>query len=445
MVFRRLLRLCKAFLDIIWLPLKCFATGVPVTFATDGHGFLSAWRYPQYRLLWISSFSMYIGRWAETVVVSWLVLELTNSPFLVGLVGACRSAGMLLGPFAGTIADRFNRRRILLAVQITYGTAAMIIMILLLSSRFEVWHLFVFALVGGVCFSFDWPARYTVAADIVKTHHLLAAMSFLIVAMESTRLFGPLIGGSLLGIIGAAGCFALVTGCFLVSSLVLLPMKTTPQARQTVEGSVWANLADGFHYIKNDKTLFALILIAALVNLFVIPYWYTLMPIFARDILHTGAGGFGRLMAAIGLGATIGSLATGSLPDFLSKGKLLIAAITAWPAVLIIFSFSRLLPLSATLLVFAGGAGGMAMALIQSLLLMWSSVEMRGRVSGARAFAISTLPLGNLLMGAGASFLGAPMVLVISNSAAILIAVLIAIWAPSLRNRRLNAPTYSRR
>lgn len=403
---------------------------------TERHGFLSAWRYPEYRLLWLSALGTYIGRWIETIVGAWLVLELTDSPFLVGLLGACRFASMLLGPYCGTIADRFNRRQILIAAQVMYATGSLIIMMLFLTSQLEVWHLFVFTFVGGLCYTFDFSTRYAAAADIVKRHHLVAAVSLLLVASGSTSILGPLLGGSLLGIIGASGCFALVAASFLLSFLVLLPMKITAPARPTTQESMWESLVAGLRYIKKDRTLLALILLAALINLFIFPYWFTLMPIFARDILHTGASGYGQLMAAIGLGFAVGPLITASLPSSVNKGKLLIAVTFAWPVVLMIFAVSRLFPLSMVLLVFTGIVQGMAITLIQSLLLMWSSEEMRGRVSGARAFAIGTLPLGNLLTGAGASLWGAPTMLLINVSAAILITILVTIWASELLKRK---------
>jgi len=407
-----------------------------ITVATERHGLISALGYPQYRLLWISALGTYIGRWIETMVGAWLVLELTNSPFLVGLLGTCRFAGMLLGPFCGTISDRFNRRRILLVVQITYATASLIITTLFLTSQLETWHLFAFTLVGGLCYTFDFSTRYAAAADIVKSHHVVTAISLLVVAMSSTSILGPLLGGSLLGLIGGSGCFALITASFLLSFLVLLPMKITPPARPATHESIWKDLVGGLSYIKSDKTLLALILIAALVNLFVFPYWFALIPVFARDVLHTEASGFGQLLAAVGFGATIGCLLTASLPNYVNKGKLLIAVVIAWPAVLMIFSASRLFSLSLVLLVFTGVAQGMSIALIQALLLMWSSEEMWGRVSGVRAFAIGTLPLGNLLTGGGASLWGAPMVLIINSSASILITMLIAIWSPELSKRK---------
>lgn len=398
--------------------------------------FLSAWHYPQYRLLFLSSLGTYIGRWIDTVVGAWLVLELTDSPFMVGLLGTCRFVSMLLGPFCGAIADRFSRRRILIIVQVTYAFGALIIMALFLTSSLEVWYLFLFTLVGGVSYTFDYSTRHATAADIVRRQHMVAAISLLFVSQGSTTILGPLLGGSLLEVIGAGGCFALIAGSFCLSFLALLPMKIESLPQPVARESIWRNLVAGFHYIKKDRSLSALILLAALVNLFVFPYWFTLMPVFARDVLHTEATGYGQLMAAVGLGNTLGPLLVAILPDSIPRGRLLAIVITAWPAILIIFAFSRLFSLSLLLLVMTGLNQGMAMALIQSLLMVWSAEEMRGRISGARAFAVGTLPLGNLLTGAGASFWGAPAMLLVNSAAAIAIAIVIIAWAPALRSRR---------
>jgi MFS family permease len=403
----------------------------PASITDEPRSLLPAFGYSQYRLLWFSAFATYIGRWIETVVGAWLVLELTNSPLLVGLLGTCRFASMLLGPLFGTLSDRLNRRLILLSVQVIYGTAALIIFLLFYLSQLEIWHLFVFTFFGGLSHAFDYSTRYAVAADIVKNNHLFSAASLLMAITGITSVLGPLLGGTLLEVIGAGGCFAVITFSFLLSFSLLLPMKIetlTPP----IHGSIWQNLISGLRYIKSDRVLFSLILIAALVNLFLFPYWFTLLPIFARDILHTSATGFGRLMAAVGLGYFIGSLLTGSLPQYVNKGKLLIIAVMSWPVVLLIFSASRLFLLSITLLISTGVAQGMSMALIQSILLINSSEEMRGRVSGARAFAVGALPLGNLLTGYGASLLGAPTVLIINSSASIVITILITFWASEL-------------
>ncbi len=400
--------------------------------ATERHHFLAAWRYPPYRLLFLSSLGTYIGRWMETVVGAWLVLELTNSPVLVGLLGTCRFIAMLLGPFCGTAADRFSRRHILITVQVVYAVSALVIMTLFLTARLEVWHLFLFTLVGGVSYTFDFSTRHAIATDIVRRHHVVAAISLIFVSQGVTTILGPLLGGSLLETIGASGCFALIAASFCLSFLSLLPMKVETPARPLPRESIWRNLATGFRYIRKDRSLSALMLIAALVNLFVFPYWFTSIPVFARDVLHTEVSGYGYLMAAIGLGNTVGPLLVAMLPDTMNRGKLLAAVTVMWPAMLVLFAFSRLFPLSLIILVMAGLNQGMCMVLIQSLLMMWSTGGMRGRVSGIRAFAIGTLPLGNLLTGAGTGLWGAPTMLLVNSSVAIVMAVIIFIWAPAL-------------
>jgi len=397
----------------------------------ERHSFLPALRYPKYRLLFYSTIGTNIGRWIETAIGAWLVLELTNSPFLVGLLGACRFASMLSGPFCGTISDRLNRRIILLAAQATYGAAALIIFLLFYYSQLEVWHLFVFTLVGGLVYTFDFSTRYAVAASIVTRKHIVCAVSLLMSGTGIATVLGPLIGGILLEVIGASGSFALITVSFLLSFLLLLPMRIKEPKLPTDE-SLWQNLITGLQYVRSNKILLSLTLIAALVNLVVFPYWFTLVPIFAHDILHTSASGFGQLMAAIGLGVIIGSLIIGSLPQSVNKGRLLIAVVILWPVILSIFSASHLFLLSVVLLFFSGITQGMAMALIHSILLSNSSEEMRGRVSGIRASAIGTLPLGNLLTGYGASIISAPTMLIINSSVSIAITILVAIWATEL-------------
>lgn len=408
----------------------------PEAASTERRHFLSAWRYPQYRFLFISSIGTYIGRWMDTVVSAWLVLELTDSPFMVGLLGTCRFVAMLLGPFCGAAADRFNRRRILIAVQAVYAIGALAIMTLFLTSSLDVWHLFLFTLIGGMSYTFDYSTRHATAADIVKRHHVVAAISLLFVSQGSTTILGPLLGGSLLDVIGASGCFALIAGSFGLSFLALLPMKVESQPRPVARESMWQSLMAGFSYLRKDRSLFALLLIAALVNFLVFPYWFTLIPVFARDVLHTDVIGYAQLMAAIGLGNTVGPLLTALMPDSIHRGRLLIAVTIIWPAMLILFAFSRLFSLSLVLLVMTGLNQGMCVALIQSLLMMWSTEEMRGRVSGARAFAVGTLPLGNLLTGAGAGLWGALVMLLVNSTAAIIIAIIITVWASAMLRSR---------
>jgi len=397
--------------------------------------FLPALRYPQYRLLWISGLSTWLGRWIETVVGAWLVLELTNSPFLVGLLGTCRFAPFLLGPYCGTICDRINQRFVLLTVQVVYGTASLSLLVLFASARIEAWHLFVYTVIGGLCFTFDFSARYSLAASIVEGNHIFSSISLMQVAAGVTGIVGPLMGGKLLEVIEATGCFGLIAISFLLSFVALLPLKTGAKARLSNRSSFGRELVSGLRYIRGDRILFSLILMAALVNLFIFPYAYVFMPLFARDILGAGSSGFGQLMAGTGLGAILGSLIVGSLSQSASRGKFLVSSILVWPILLMTLSFSKSFPLSMALLIFAGVTQGISMALVQALLLLRSAEEMRGRVSGARAFAISTLTLGNFLTGYEASLWDAPTALIINTSVFLLITTLVVVRTSELVRR----------
>lgn len=401
----------------------------------ERHIFLPAFGYPQYRLLWVSGLSAWVGRWIDTVVGAWLVLELTNSPFLVGLLGACRFASMLMGPFCGAVCDRTNQRFVLMAAQVIYGMASLTVLALFAIGRIEVWHLFLFTFVGGLCYTFDFSARYSIAAGIVKGQHILSSISLMQVAGGITSIVGPLIGGSLLEIIGATGCFALMAVGFLLSFLTLLPLKIGEKACPSSHISIWKELISGLNYIRGDRLLFSLVVMAAMVNLFIFPYIYTLMPIFARDILGVSASGFGQLMAGAGLGAVLGSLVVGSLQQSANRGRFLVGAVMAWPLILVALSYSRSFFISMALLISAGIAQGISMALVQALLLMRSAEEMRGRVSGARAFAISTLSFGTVLTGYEVSLWGVPAAFIINSSVFMLIAILIVFWASELVRR----------
>ena len=393
-------------------------------------------RNSQYRLLLTSSFGTYIGRWIETTVGAWLILEMTNSPFLVGLLGVCRFLGMLLGPFCGAFSDRFDRRRILIAVQVAYGSASLIVMALFLLNWLEPWHLFLFTIVAGVSYTFDFSTRFVVVADTVETGQLVPAISLVFVFQSSTSILGPLLGGSLLDVIGPSGCFALTAASFGLSLATLLPLKTTQRIVVKTGESMWRNLTDGFTYITRDRTLLALMLFAAIANLFLFTYYYALLPIFARDILHTGASGFGELMAAVGFGSAIGSVIAAWLSRERAGGKLIVTAMLAWPVVLIGFAVSRVFGLSLLLLAVVGFGQGVSMSLIQSLMLVWSSEEMRGRVSGIRAFAIGFLPLGNFIAGVGASLWGAPTILLAEAATGFLAIALVTAWTRGILTRK---------
>lgn len=399
-------------------------------------GLLAALRYPNYRYLWGTAIGIVIATSMEAVAIGWLVLELTNSPSMVGLVAAFRWVGMGLGPFLGTLVDRFNRRRILIVLRVASGGYALTLAILYYTSLLAVWHIFILVLLIGILNAFDFTTSNTIIPDTVTRHDLLSAVSILMIGMSIARMIGPLIGGYLFEKIGASGSFTVIAVTYLSTCLLLFSIRIPKKEQPIFQESVWRNMIGGIKHIVNDQALLALIIMAAVANLFAFPVVFGIMPVFARDVLHMEASGLGQLMAIEGLGGLIGALIILVLGRFRRKGWLVIIALITWTAFLGFFAGSHYLPLSLVLLVGAGIGRGLTFGMIQILLLTWAPDEIRGRVMGLRIFAVVTMPVGSILLGVGANLWGIANVIIISSLSGILTTILIALRIPELHRRQ---------
>ncbi len=404
--------------------------------ASTQQSFLSAFHYHNFRYLWSSGLGVFAANSIDTLVIGWLVLELTNSPPLVGLIAACRYIGRGLGPFFGALIDRFDRRRILIVTRVIASTLALAFVALYYTSLLEVWHIFVLVFLGGIVHTFNQTTFQTLIPDTVESHNLSSAVGMQMLGWSTALMIGPVIGGYLYEHIGAGGCFAVIAAAFLVSCLLLFPLRLAAKEKPAHQESVWESLIGGIHYIVKDKALLALIVLAAIANLFVWPVVVSIMPVFARDVLYVSSSGLGWLITAEGLGGLIGALTVSSLGKFRHKGWLIIATLIAWSVVLVAFSSSRSFPISLALLVGVGIFRGLTFAIIQLLLLSWVAGGIRGRVMGVRASAVVMAPIGSIFLGFGADLWGVATAIMISASACILVTILTAFWAPELHQRQ---------
>lgn len=406
------------------------------TAVSQKQDFLAAFRYHNYRYLWGSGLAMTTAVSMELLVIGWLVLEMTDSPAMVGLVAACRFVGMGLGPFFGVLADRFDRRRILIITRAGSSIYALALVALYYTSLLEVWHIFLLVLLGGLIRVSGFTAQQAVLPDTVEGHNLTSAVAMMMVGISATMMVGPLMGGYLYEQIGAGGVFAVIAAAYLFSCLLLFPLHLLTRERPADQESVWKSLIGGIRYITNDRALFALIVLSAVANLYVFPVVVSMMPVFAREVLHVGASDLGWLFAAEGLGGLIGALVLSSLGRFRHKGWLIIVALIVWSAFLMVFAGSRLFPVSLALLVSVGIARVLTFGVIQLLLLTWTAEEVRARVMGVRMFAVVTAPVGSIFLGFGADLWGITTAIMVSASACILTAIAVAFWAPQLHRRQ---------
>lgn len=368
----------------------------------------AALRHRGFRLLWIATLLSSTARWADMVVIGWLTLELTDSPLMVGIVAACKMAGYLAAPFMGVVADRMDRRLLLVVAAMISLAVSAIMLLLFVSGWLALWHVIVLALVGSFTWALDNPTRNAFVPDLVGREDLTNAIALNAVALEITVVIGPALGGILIPTFGMSGAYALIAGICLVDVVVLLMVKDVKREPHEHESPV-KSLIGGLKYVWGNQTVLVLLVIACLLNLLAAPYRYAFLPVFARYILDAGPAGYGMLTAMAGFGALGAGLWVVSLGNFRRKGRMLIWSSFAWPASLVLFAVSTSYYFSLALVFVAGLAQAVVWTVIATLILSHTAQPMRGRVMGLRTGVVISLPFGNLLAGAVAERFGAPL------------------------------------
>jgi MFS family permease len=393
----------------------------------------AALRHRGFRLLWVATLLSSTARWADMVVVGWLTLELTDSPLMVGIVTGSKMAGYIAAPFMGVVADRMDRRLLLIIAAAVNLAVATLMLLLFVSGWLVLWHIIALALVSSLTWAIDNPARQALVPDLVEKENLTNAIALNAVAVEITVVIGPALGGLLIPMLGMGGAYGLIAGIFLLDVVVLLRMKNAKQSTQLVHESPGKSLISGFKYVRGNQTVLVLLVIAFLLNLLAAPYRYSFLPLFARYILDAGPAGYGMLTAVAGLGALVAGLWVVSLGNVKGKGRLLVWSSLAWPAALVLFAMSTWYTLSLAFVFVAGLAQALAWTVIATLILSNTTTSMRGRVMGLRTGVVIALPFGNFLAGAAAERFGAPVAQGAYGVSALLIMLAIVLLVPSLR------------
>lgn len=398
-----------------------------------------------YRLYFAGQGISLIGTWIQTIALSWLVYSLTHSAFLLGLVGfSAQIATFLLAPFAGVVADRLNRHRLLVVTQTLFMVQALVLGTLVLTRAITVWQIVLLSVLVGTVNAFDTPTRQSFVVSMIENRDDLPNAIALNSSMfNGARLVGPAIAGILIAAVGEGVCFLINAGSYLAVIAALLAMRVTPRAPRGQRRRVWHELREGFAYTFGFAPTRDIILLLAVVSLVGMPY-ATLMPIFAAQVLHGGASTLGFLSSAAGVGALAGAVVLASRRSVLGLGRWIPAACTAFGMALIAFSLSRWLPLSLLFLAVAGLGMITQMASSNTILQTVVDDEWRGRVMSFYTMAfIGMTPFGSLLAGALASRIGAPRTVMLGGIICLLAAAAFARRLPELR--RLVRPIYRER
>jgi MFS family permease len=395
---------------------------------------LRALRHHNYRLFFTGQLISLTGTWMQQVAQGWLVLRLTNSPAMLGLVAAASSLPVLLFSLsAGTLADRVPKRDLLLATQIVAMLLAITLAVLTLSGLVQVWHVLVLATLLGTVNAFEGPARQSFTVEMVGREDLLNAIALNASIFNGARMIGPAVAGVVVALIGEGPAFALNAGSFIFVIGGLLMMRLPPFTRPTGAGR-GGQLREGLSYIAGEPRVRALLLLAGSISLFCFVH-IPLLPIFARDVLGQGAIGLGALSAASGLGALAAALFLAQMGDSVPRGRLLSTAVLLYPVLMIAFTTARVLPLAMLLIAMAGWAGVTTMALTNTLIQSIVPDELRGRVMSVFTLLLMGLsPMGGMLAGLVAQLVGsAPLVVAASATIGWVLIGLNLLRAPFLR------------
>lgn len=405
-------------------------------------GLFAPLRNVDYQRLLLSNGLWWATIFMEGTVLGWLVLDLTDSPWLVALVGFCRSLPFpVLGFFNGPLIDRFGRRRIIIAAQTINLLAYFTISLLLWLNLLAIWHLALASFVVGACWALDWPARRALMPDLVGKERTLDAMLLENLSQNVARILGPALAGVLIAVYGALGCFISMALLSLTTLLVLHTISQQPFPRNSMRPqlSPWTVIGETLRYARHHQAILGVLLVTAVMNLFVFPYM-TLLSVFARDVLLQGPVGLGFLGTGSGIGAFLGLYLIIKLRGRFSQGWIFIVGTSFMSLTLIAFSLSTLFSLSWSMLFLMGIGQACFGSLQSSIILLAASDEMRSRAMGILVLAISADPLGKLQTGLLSDLVGVPQAVTLQATIGLLLIGLIAALLPGLRHPAV-APT----
>ena len=396
---------------------------------------LGALAHRNFRLFFIGQGISLVGTWMQNVGEGWLILTLTNSPFYVGLTAALSSLGVLLfSLYAGVIADRADKRRFIIFMQLAFMLEALTVAILVWTHVVAVWQVLLLATILGIASGFDIPMRQSFIVEMVGKDDLMNAIALNSSLFNGARVIGPAIAGFLIGAVGIAWCYFLNSVSYIAVIAGLLMMQLPPRPPRPQTASAWTGFREVLSYLRGDRRLRVLMMLTAILSVFGFPY-ISMMPVFARDVLHRGATGYGALTSSIGVGAVIGALGVALTSGRIRRrGRLMLIGGTAFGVLLILFAASRALALAMALLALAGCAMIVNNSITNTMLQTTAPDHLRGRIMGFYSFVfVGMAPFGAFLFGVVAEHVGVPVTLA-SGGAIVAVSVALAGWmVPELR------------
>jgi MFS family permease len=398
-------------------------------------GPFAALHYRDFRLFWLGLFISNTGTWMQMTAISWMLYEITNSPLQLGLNGIFRAVpSIALGIFGGAMADRYDRKRLLLVTQITSMLLALVLGVLAQTGRIQVWHIYALTSLSAIVGTLDAPARQALFPSLIPRSVLPNAIALNALLWKGTALLGPSLAGIAIATVGTDGAFYANALSFLAVVIALLMMRTGT-ARIRVTGDFIQELKEGVSYVLTQKVILAVMVMEAFSSVFGLDP--AMLTIFARDILQVGASGLGFLQSARGVGALVGSGIMIAMGQTRSQGKILFVSAMLYGAGFALFGVSQSFVLSLALLVIVGATDTIWAAARNIILQVQAPEGLRGRVMGVFYLSNRGLhPLGQTETGFVVPLVGAREATVIGGLLVTAVTVLTVLKVPAVARFR---------
>ena len=348
---------------------------------------LNALRSKNFRWLLAGSLLSSVARWGGIFVFGWLTLELTGSASKTGLVLALRSAGYFLSPIAGIVADRYDRRMIMIGTALLSVGYALALSLLLLTDGLQFWHLLVISAVSSLTQAFDNPIRKTIAADVVEPKYLTSSYALTTVATDTTAVIGPTMFGALIGVLGITGIAWIMVSVYTFNVFALFMMRVRTTDGKVSKASPIKNLVEGVKYVWGYQAILSLIVMAIIMNAMGAAQT-VIMPVFAKQIFDVGAGGLGMLLSAGAFGGLAGASIVVMTGNHAHRAKMTLISVTVMGMSLALFSISPSFYIALCVAALTGLNSALFLTLGNALLLQHSASNMRGRVMGVRGLCL---------------------------------------------------------
>lgn len=391
---------------------------------------------PNFALLQTSRLFFFCARTMDITVLSWLVLELTNSAFLLALIGVFRMIpALVLGAISGVFADRFDKRKILIVTQGIGMILTLILWSIIAFQLVQFWHVALISLALGIMNAFDWPARMALISELLGKDRTFDGVAIDNLNGYLMMLAGPTIGGWIISSLGFSYCYAVISVLYSAGTLTVFRMSMDKKVANGAKNSTAKDIVSGFVYALNKPVIRSVLAVTVVMNLFCFTY-AQLIPIFARDVLMTGSEGYGLLVGITGLGAAIAAILV-AFTGGVENVEFVFAVATLSTAITVVgFSLSHWYALSLVLRLFAGVFQTYFEIGQYGLPLAYSSEEMRGRVMSILNLAMEgMIPIGVLEIGFLADSIGAGYSTLLNGSIALVISMILIMLMPVLRKK----------